>query len=151
MKKYLSFIAVGFFLFLSSCTKDMFWSPERRIVGTWELAEITKIGIGSREVIFDRGVFTFYEDGNLEYVLNSREKYFGKWKMNSRYIDDYDGGSERVSSLSVTVTDSNNRVMLTELFDDVYFMSSRRFRAEINGNSYTYYYDFYKINDGMYR
>ena len=64
MKKYLSFIAVGFFLFLSSCTKDMFWSPERRIVGTWELAEITKIGIGSREVIFDRGVFTFYEDGS---------------------------------------------------------------------------------------
>lgn len=151
MKKYLSLLVIGLFVFLSSCTKEMFWSPERRIVGTWELAEITKIGLGSREVIFDRGVFTFYDDGNLEYAVGNREVYSGKWKMNSRYIDDYDGSRERVSSLSISVTDSNNRVMLTELFDDIYFMSSRRFKAEINGASYTYYYDFYKVTDNLRR
>ena len=62
--------------------------------------------------------------------------------MNSRSIEHYDGGCERVSFLSATVTDSNNTIMLTELFDDVYFMSSLRFRAEIKESSYNYYYVF---------
>ena len=121
-----------------SCSKDILKSYDDRIIGTWELSNINKFGIGSsNNISFSEGdVFSFSDNGALTYV-SAGSTFNGNWDIRKQYTDD-----EANRSLHITAVDFNNQHVRSEFFNDMAFTGTNRFKAFIYSGTRTYVFHF---------
>jgi len=133
-KIYLAFIPVTI-LIMAACSKDVFKSYDKRIMGgTWELYDISSVGVGSRySPAFYNGWFTFEESGRATYTNQAGEVYEGSWDIRKDYQQD-----NLTQSLFITVINFQTQDVLSEYFDDMQFTGTDRFKAFINSGTRTY-------------
>jgi hypothetical protein len=119
----------------SGCSKDAFKRYEKRIIGTWEITDVDRYGIGgsTSSLPFRAGQFTFREDGTLTYVNANNDSYTGTWEIVKKMDDD-----DRLQSLQVTAIDFNNQHVLSEYYDDLNFTGKDRFKANTASGAHTY-------------
>lgn len=70
-------------IFFFGCSKDFLKSYEDRIVGTWKVTDVDRIGIGGNtdKLPFTSGTFTFNENGTLNYLNPANENFKGSWEI----------------------------------------------------------------------
>lgn len=129
---FLSFLSVTLFL---GCSKDFLKSYEKRIVGTWRISDVDKIGFGGNisNLPFTTGTFTFYDNGSLDYTNDSNNSFKGTWQIDKRVKDD-----QTHHSLQITAVDFTNQQVLSEYYDVMNFSGTNHIRAEINSDLRTY-------------
>jgi hypothetical protein len=135
MKKiYLVSILFSVVVF-SGCSKDFLKKYDKRIVGTWRITDVDRIGLGGNtdNLPFTNGTFTFNEGGSLIYVSSTNVTYQGSWDIVKKYI-----GDETVRSLQVTAVDYGTQQVLTEYYDDINFIATDHFKAQILSGFHTY-------------
>ncbi|MEO6221083.1 MAG: hypothetical protein ABIO81_11680 [Ginsengibacter sp.] len=135
MKKvYITVIAFSF-IFLAGCSKDVLKSYEHRIVGTWRITDVNRIGLGGNtdNLPFKQGIFNFNDDGSLVYTNISGDVYKGSWDIRKKRVDD-----KQVQSLQITAVDFVSQNVLTEYYDDLNFTGTNRFKATITSGSHAY-------------
>jgi len=128
-------------LLLLGCSKDIFKPEHKRILGTWKITDVKKIGFGGNRgnLPFRSGSFTFQNDGTLTYINEAGDNFKGTWDMNQRRIND-----ESITSLQVTAIDFNNQVVLSEFYDEINFTLSDHFKANITNDFQVYVTHFKK-------
>ena len=153
MKK-LYFLILLFPALLSlGCSKDFLKRYEDRIEGTWQLTDVDRIGWGGSTsgLNFRDGLFTFTDNGGLEYVSTSGQVYQGSWDMRRDWVrdrcytneDGYNECDDRyVRSMQVTAVDFTNQEIRSEYFDEIIFTSTNRFKAYIYTGSRSYVFRF---------
>jgi hypothetical protein len=78
MKKiYTSVFVLSFWL--SGCSKDFLKSYDERIIGTWQITDVNKVGIGGStgNLPFRQGSFSFMNDGTMTFTNASGETFKG--------------------------------------------------------------------------
>jgi len=135
MKKiYITFIAF-LILFFIGCSKDFLKSYEHRIVGTWTITDVNRVGLGgnTENLPFKQGTFNFNEDGSLIYTNASGAVYKGSWDIRKKWTDD-----KHVQSLQITAVDFVSQNVLTEYYDDLNFTGTNHFKANIITGSHAH-------------
>ncbi len=135
MKKvYITVIALSFLFFLG-CSKDFLKSYEHRIVGTWTITDVNRVGIGgnTNNLPFKQGTFNFNDDGSMIYTNASGDVYKGSWDIRKKWTDD-----KHTQSLQITAVDFVSQNVLTEYYDDLNFTGTNHFKANIISGSHTY-------------
>ena len=135
MKKiYIPVIAFAC-IFSAGCSKDFLRSYEYRIVGTWRVTDINRVGIGGNidNLPFKQGTFTFNEDGSLVYTNISGAIFKGSWDIRKKWTDD-----KHIQSLQITAVDFANQNVLTEYYDDLNFTGTNHFKGKIISGSHTF-------------
>src|SRR3982750_1354031 len=129
MKKIYTLSLLFSVLLFAGCSKDFLKSYDTRIVGTWRITDVNRIGFGGNtdKLPFTNGTFNFYEDGKLTYVNEANVTYQGSWNIEKRVIED-----ETVRRLQVSAVDFNTQQILTEFYDDITFVGTNHFKAEIS-------------------
>ena len=124
-----------FSFFFIRCSKDFLKSYERRIVGTWRITDVNRVGIGGNtdNLPFRQGTFNFNNDGSLIYTNTSGDVYKGSWDIRKKWVDD-----KHVQSLQITAVDFVSQNVLTEYYDDLNFTGTNRFKAKIISGSHTF-------------
>jgi hypothetical protein len=153
MKKlyFLSFWCTVF-LFVG-CSKDFLKRYEDRIEGTWELTDVDRLGWGGSTsgVVFRDGLFTFSENGGLEYASSSGQVYQGSWNMRRDWVrgqcytdenGNYECDDRYVRSMHITAVDFANQDVRSEYFDEIIFTGTNRFKAYIYSGSRSYVFRF---------
>ena len=123
------------FLFLLACSKDVFKRYEKRIIGSWHITDVKRIGIGgdSKELPFQNGTFNFNEDGSLIYTNLAGNTFSGSWDIIKKTT-----GEQVTQSLQVTAIDFNSQLVKTEYYDDLAFTGTDHFKANIFSTTHTY-------------
>lgn len=137
MKKiYLLLIPI---IFVSGCSKDFLKTYEDRIMGVWQLAEVRRNGIGGNtdHLSFKEGQFTFKEEGQLEYVSTTGNFYKGSWNITRQWIND-----QEIKMLQITAVDFVSQVIRSEVFNEISFTGTNRFKAFIYSGFQTYIFTF---------
>ena len=152
MKKIYSTVFVALVLIaFSGCSKDVFKNYEDRIEGIWRLDDVDRIGIGSSNLTFTEGRFTFMEPGKLEYTDRFGGLYQGSWEMRRHNVQgncetDNNGNRQcndrNVRSLHITAIDFQTREVKSEQFDEIVFSGTNSFKAYIYLNARTYVFRF---------
>ncbi|MEO6231641.1 MAG: hypothetical protein ABJB11_11380 [Ferruginibacter sp.] len=135
MKKiYTAGILISTLLF-SGCSKDFLKSYDTRILGTWKITDVNRIGLGgsSANLPFTSGTFTFFSDGQLTYVNSANVTFKGSWDIVKKYQDD-----QTLRSLQITAVDFTNQQVLSQYYDDMNFTSTNHFKATVNSTFHTY-------------
>lgn len=72
------------------CSKDFLKSYDTRIVGTWHISEVNRVGFGgdTDNLAFTNGTFNFLKNGTLTYVNDANVNYKGSWDISYRQVDD---------------------------------------------------------------
>ena len=137
-KIYTSGFILLLLVFFASCSKDFLKRYDKRIVGTWEIEDINRHGIGgSSNLPFDEGgIFTFSEDGTLSHSFSGRT-YQGSWDIRKELRED-----KNSNSLHITAIDFANQQVLSEFFNEILFTSTNKFKAYIYLGTRTYVYHF---------
>ena len=127
-------ILLSSFLFFG-CSKDFLKSYDNRIVGTWRISDVNRVGFGgnTNKLAFTSGTFTFYENGTLNYTNSGNANFEGTWEIVKKVIND-----QTIRSLQVTAIDFTNQQVLTEYYDDMTFKSTNHFKANVVSNFHTY-------------
>ena len=135
MKKIylLSFLFCAFIFY--SCSKDILKSYDKRIVGTWRISDVNRVGIGGNtsDLPFTSGTFTFYTNGSLDYRNSANISFKGSWDIVKKTRD-----KETVQSLQVTAVDFTNQQVHTQYYDDMTFVSTNHFKTTINSTLHNY-------------
>jgi hypothetical protein len=141
MKRVYTFSILFFCLFLCTCSKDFLKSYDKRIVGTWRITDINRIGFGGNtsNLPFERGTFTFHSNGTLEYVNSSNGVFKGSWDIINRKI-----GEENVNALQITAINFTTQEVLSQYYDDMLFLSTNHFKTTINSTYLDYMTHFYR-------
>ena len=153
MKKFYLIVLLLPTLLALSCSKDFLKRYEDRIEGTWQLTDVDRIGWGGSTsgLNFRDGLFTFTDNGGLEYVSTSGQVYQGSWDMRRNWVrdrcytneDGYNECDDRyVRSMHVTAVDFTNQDIRSEYFDEIIFTSTNRFKAYIYSGSRSYVFRF---------
>ena len=153
MKKFYCLILLFPTLLSLGCSKDFLKRYEDRIEGTWQLTDVDRIGWGGSTsgLNFRDGLFTFSDNGGLEYVSTSGQVYQGSWDMRRDWVrdrcytneDGYNECDDRyVRSMQVTAVDFTNQDIRSEYFDEIIFTSTNRFKAYIYTGSRSYVFRF---------
>ena len=153
MKKFYFLILLFPTLLSLGCSKDFLKRYEDRIEGTWQLTDVDRIGWGGSTsgLNFRDGLFTFSDNGGLEYVSTSGQVYQGSWDMRRDWVrdrcytneDGYNKCDDRyVRSMQVTAVDFTNQDIRSEYFDEIIFTSTNRFKAYIYTGSRSYVFRF---------
>ena len=153
MKKFYFLILLFPALLSLGCSKDFLKRYEDRIEGTWQLTDVDRIGWGGSTsgLNFRDGLFTFTDNGGLEYVSTSGQVYQGSWDMRRDWVrdrcytneDGYNECDDRyVRSMQVTAVDFTNQDIRSEYFDEIIFTSTNRFKAYIYTGSRSYVFRF---------
>jgi hypothetical protein len=135
MKKiYTISIAFSFIIFLG-CSKDFLKRYDKRIIGTWEITDVNRVGLGGDidNLPFKDGTFIFNEDGSLRYINTSGTAYEGSWDITKKSMND-----ESLRSLEITAVDFTAQRVLAESYDDMNFVGTDHFKASINSGFHTY-------------
>ena len=121
---------------VSGCSKDIFKRYEKRILGTWRIVDINRVGIGgsSNELPFQPGTITFNEDRSLTYIAPSGQLFEGNWDIDKDFNNDEN--SNRM--LQLTAVDFNGQRVLTEFYEEMNFRSSDHFVGKINSGLQAY-------------
>ncbi|MEO5998170.1 MAG: hypothetical protein ABIN89_15605 [Chitinophagaceae bacterium] len=123
------------------CSKDFLKSYDNRIIGTWRITNVNKVGLGgnSNNLPFTSGTFTFHENGSLSYVNSANVSFTGSWQIDRTEIND-----QTVRRLQITAIDFSNQELLSEFYDDMNFTSTNHFKANINSGFHTYVTHFHR-------
>jgi hypothetical protein len=134
MKNIYSLILLFSIIFLSACSKDSFKSYDKRIVGTWTIADVDRHGSGSDPSVlpFREGQFTFNSDGSLVYV-KAGVTYTGSWDVRK-----VSRGDDDCHVLEITAIDFTNQVVLGEYYNDIWFTSTDRFKTTVDDGRHSY-------------
>jgi hypothetical protein len=115
---------------LSGCSKDFLKSYDKRVVGTWRISAVNRVGIGGGGDIdnlpFHNGFITFYENGTLEYTNAANVLFKGSWDIVKKRRED-----QTYRSLQITAIDFTNQVVLSQYYDDMNFVGSDHFKTSI--------------------
>ena len=117
------------------CSKDFLKSYEHRIVGTWTITDVNRVGLGgnTNNLPFKQGTFDFNDGGSMVYTNASGAVYKGSWDIRKKWVDD-----KHVQSLQITAVDFANQNVLTEYYDDLNFTGTNHFKANIISGAHTY-------------
>jgi len=120
---------------LYSCSKDFLKSYDKRIIGTWRISDVNRVGFGGNisDLPFTNGNFTFYANGSLEYVNSANVLFKGSWDIVKKTRDD-----ETVRSLQINAVDFTNQQVLSQYYDDMNFTSTNHFKATIYSNTHSF-------------
>jgi hypothetical protein len=120
---------------VSGCSKDFLKKYDKRIIGTWRITDVNRVGLGGNtdNLPFTDGTFTFNEDGSLTYVNSANIIYHGRWDIDKKIIDD-----QTLHSLQVTAVDYTTQQVLAEYYDDMNFTGTDHFKANIISGFHTY-------------
>ena len=139
MRIFYTCITLMALLFVTGCSKDFLKSYDRRIVGTWRIADIDRYGFsGSDNLPFnENGRLTFSDDGQVTYEYEG-VVFRGSWDIirHRRNDDALD------YALQLTVIDFSGQRVLSEYFNDMQFTGTDRFTAFIEYGTRTYVYRF---------
>jgi hypothetical protein len=133
MKKiYLLLIPVIIF---SSCSKDFLKPYDDRIVGTWRISEVNRVGIGGNasDIAFRNGTFEFHNDGTLTYTDAAGNTSSGTWDIQKRNVN-----NDVIRTLQITAVDFNSQQVRAEFYDEMNFRSTNHFVAKINNTLRTF-------------
>ena len=135
MKKVYITVIVSTCTLFAGCSKDFLKSYEHRIVGTWTITDVNRVGLGgsTNNLPFKQGTFNFNDDGSLTYTNVSGDVYKGSWDIRKKWIED-----KHIQSLQITAVDFTNQNVLTEYYDDLNFTGTNHFKANIISGSHTY-------------
>lgn len=127
MKKL--YVASAVLFMLAGCSKDFLKSYDRRIVGSWYISQVNRVGIGGNfeELAFREGTFTFNGDGTLTFTDGSGNVSSGSWDIQKRNIN-----NEVIRTFQVTTVDFGTQQVRSEFYDDMNFRSTNHFVAKIN-------------------
>jgi hypothetical protein len=141
MKKIYSTLLLLFTVFLfNSCSKDAFKSYEERIIGTWQLDDVNRVGIGGGDMDhlpFREGSFTFSDGGSLTYTDGAGQVYSGSWDIERIHSSD-----NMIRTLQLVVVNFATQELKSELFEEMYFTSTNKFKARITQGLHTYVFHF---------
>ena len=123
------------FVAFTNCSKDFLKKYDKRIIGTWRIADVRNYGLGGNtdNLPFTEGSFTFYENGILSYVNSANINFQGTWDIVKKIRED-----QTVHSLEVTAVNYTTMQTLSEYYDDMNFTGTDRFKANINSGFHTY-------------
>ena len=139
MKKVYSLIIFFSIIFIGGCSKDFLKSYDRRIIGTWRITDVNRVGIGgdTGDLPFTDGTFTFYENGSLDYINSANIVFKGTWEMKKKRSNNNDDDLQ-VHSLQITAVDFTTQQVLGEYYDDINFVGTDHFKAKIIYDFHTY-------------
>jgi hypothetical protein len=134
MKK-ISIALILLLVIFAGCSKDFLKSYDKRIIGTWRIDDVDRFGFGGNtsQLPFVNGSFTFYENGTLDYTNAANQKFTGTWELLKKFKNE-----ATVHSLQITAVDFTNQKVLSEYYDDMQFMSTDHFKANIVSTFHTY-------------
>jgi hypothetical protein len=123
------------FIAFSGCSKDFLKKYDTRIIGTWRITDVNRVGLGGNtdNLPFTDGTFTFLDGGTLTYVNSANISYRGTWDIVKKIA-----GDETVHSLEVTVVNYSNQQALSEYYDDMNFTGTDHFKANIFSGFHAY-------------
>lgn len=139
MRKCYFITPIFLLLLITGCSKDVLRSYDHRIVGTWRIADINRIGIGARDNLpfEETGRLTFTDDGQVRYEFDG-QVYRGSWDI----IRHRDNDGEMHYALQLTAVDFGNQRVLSEYFNRMQFTGTNRFNASLEYGTRTYVYLF---------
>ena len=131
---YLLSVLLSFVMF-SGCSKDFLKKYDKRIIGTWRITDVDRIGIGgdAHGLPFREGTFIFSEGGSLTYSTTANVTYQGTWDIDKKRI-----GDEYMQSFHVSVVNYTNQHLLTQYYDDMSFAGTDHFKVRIHSGFHTY-------------
>lgn len=135
MKKIYTLCILLTCILFCGCSKDFLKSYDNRIIGTWRITDVNRIGFGGNtsNLPFASGTFTFNENGSLTYVNTANISFKGRWEIVKKVINE-----ETIHTLQVTAIDFVTQQILTEYYDDMNFLSTNHFKANITSTFNTY-------------
>jgi hypothetical protein len=131
----ISFALILLPVIFAGCSKDFLKSYDKRIVGTWRIDDVDRFGLGgsTSQLPFVNGSITFFENGTLDYTNSANEKFTGTWELSKKITNE-----KTVHGLQITAVDFSNQHVLSEYYDDMQFMSTNHFKANIVSTFHTY-------------
>ena len=77
-----------FYLCLAGCSKDFLKSYDERILGTWQLTDVDRVGFGGNtaNLPFTGGTFNFKDGGVLIFTDPSGTVFNGTWDIEKKSI-----------------------------------------------------------------
>lgn len=137
MKKIYTSVFVSILL-LAGCSKDFLKSYEDRIIGTWQITEVNKFGIGgsTSNLPFREGSFSFMKDGTMTFTNSSGDVFKGTWDIQKKRINDDNGTVYH--SLQITAVSFNTQDVLGEYYDDINFTGTDHIKAKIISSTHTF-------------
>jgi hypothetical protein len=122
-------------IIFSSCSKDFLKPYDDRIVGTWHISEVNRVGIGGNasDVPFREGTFQFKSDGTLTYTDPDGNVSSGTWDIQKRNVN-----NDVIRTLQITAVDFNSEQVKAEFYDEMNFRSTNHFVAKINNTLRTF-------------
>jgi len=128
-------------LMLTSCSKDIFKRYDKRILGTWDLTDVDRAGVGgdTENLIFRNGTFVFGDDDVLSYTDPNGDTYHGNWDINRHYSGNQ---SEDIRTLSVNAVNFGTQEIRSELFENIRFTGTNKFKAFIYSRTHTFIFHF---------
>ena len=140
MKKLYTFSILLLVLFLNnSCSKDILKAYEDRIIGTWELEDVNRVGFGgdSGNLPFRHGVFVFSNNGALTYTEPGGAVYSGSWDIERATYED-----RVVRSMHITAVNFATQEVRSEFFEEINFTGTNKFKAYIRQGLHTWLFHF---------
>jgi hypothetical protein len=140
MKKLYYLVLAGSLLLLSNCSKDVFKSYDDRIIGTWRIADVDKIGFGgdTDNLPFNEGHFNFMKDGTMTYTDARGSVYKGTWDLQKKTISNSDGNASIFHSLQITAVNFTSQEVVSEYYDDINFIGTNYIKAKVFSQYRTY-------------
>jgi hypothetical protein len=134
---FLSYILL--FLLFSGCSKDFLKRYDERIIGTWQIDEVNKIGFGGNinSLPFREGSFRFNADGTLVYTSPSGSVFNGTWDIQKKTVSSGDD-SNVYHSLQITAVNFTTQQVFGEYYDDINFTGTNHIKARIILDTRTY-------------
>lgn len=140
MNKFYTFALAISFCAFSGCSKDILKSYEDRITGSWELEDIDRVGIGGDigDLPFKEGSrFDFSDNGGLIYTDINGDVYSGSWDIERSYYDD-----QQIRSLHIAAVNFTTQQVRSELFEEIRFTGTNKFKGFIRQGLRTYVFHF---------
>jgi hypothetical protein len=140
MKKLYTLAFLSSFFLLSGCSKDFLKSYEDRIIGTWRISDVDRIGFwGSTDNLsFKDGSFEFMKGGTMTYTDASGSVYKGTWDLRKKTVSTGDGDQTTYHSLQITAVNFTTQQVLGEYYDDINFVGTDHIKAWIYSGTRTY-------------
>ena len=140
MKKlYTTSIALTCLILFNSCSKDFLRSYEDRIVGTWVLEEINRVGFGgsTQDLPFRGGSFVFSEGGGLTYTDPAGNVYSGSWDIQRHTYEE-----RTVRTLQLHAVNFSSQNMKSEYFEEMNFTGTNKFKAYLQQGLHRFVFHF---------
>lgn len=127
-------------ILIGACSKDFLKSYDRRIIGTWRITDVNRLGLGgdTGDLPFTDGTFTFYENGSLDYTKAANIIFKGTWDIRKKRNYNNNDNASQSNSLQITAVDFTTQHLIGEYYDDINFVGTDHFKAKIISNFHTY-------------